>query len=284
MQQEFRKMVKLLSILWIWVFCFSQAGWAHRLSVTDVRGSTIRLSPKIHKKALPNALPTIHLTELKPFLNDSEVLENDYLATAPYVIAYSGEHIIGGPGEYVYVKGLVHPQGKHFRIYRDGGPYLDPKTHEVLGFDAIYVADAKLAQKGNPAALMITKSSMEINTGDRILPAPPNVLRPYYNPRPPKHPVHGQILRLLGNINQAGGHQVAVISRGHADGVRAGDILNIYEEKELAEDPLMPGQYERLPSEQEGSLMVYRVFSHVSFGLILHATGVIRTKDIVTYP
>ncbi len=69
---------------------------------------TIKLSPNLRPTPTDEAVPPIPLGDIKPFLDESLILDEDVLSRAPYVVGLIGEHMLGGQGDEVYVKGL-HP-------------------------------------------------------------------------------------------------------------------------------------------------------------------------------
>ncbi len=67
------------------------------------RISGTRLSPRIRRSSVDNSIPPIPLAGIKPFLNDSRIFTRDELAYAPYVVSFAGNHLMGGPGNEIYV-------------------------------------------------------------------------------------------------------------------------------------------------------------------------------------
>ncbi len=67
------------------------------------RGGDQRLSPRIRVENLDNAIPTIPLDAIKQFLTRTIVVDENELATAPYVLQSADEHVISGAGDRIYV-------------------------------------------------------------------------------------------------------------------------------------------------------------------------------------
>ena len=64
---------------------------------------------------------------------------------------------------------------KEYSIYRKGPAYKNVKKDkdeedEVLGYEAIYVGQAVMQKKGDPASAVITSVNREVLVGDRLVP------------------------------------------------------------------------------------------------------------------
>jgi len=85
-----------------------------------------------------------------------------------------------------------------------------------------------------------------------------------------------------------------VINRGAADGLVPGNVLAVFQAGELVPDTQSKGflngmsrlgaKKVRLPDERTGTFMVFKTFDHLSYGLIMEATNVIRVADRVENP
>ena len=81
---------------------------------------------------------------------------------------------------------------------------------------------------------------------------------------------------------------------GAADGLAPGNVLAVYEAGEVIPDTANKGflntmsrltaQKVKLPDERTGTFMVFKTFDHLSYGLIMEATNVIRVADRVENP
>ena len=61
-----------------------------------IHRKTVILSPNTRPTVISDAIPVIPLGDIKPFLNESLVLDENVLGRAPYIVAYMGDHILGG--------------------------------------------------------------------------------------------------------------------------------------------------------------------------------------------
>lgn len=255
---------------------------------------TIKLSPNSRPTPLAEEVPPIPLGEIKPFLNESLVLDEDVLSHAPYVVAYVGEHMVGGQGDEVYVKGLHSskelPQGGTiaYSIFRGGKNYIDPLSNKLLGYKATLVGYGELIAGGEPATLLLTSIIAGIQKEDKVLINNSPEFDISFEPATPSANVSGYIIDMPdgmpSGISQTAIGGVAVISIGAESGLKSGDVLGIYKKERMVKDPknrLIPIT---LPPERIGEMMVFRAFTKTSFALIIRAIRPVYLLDLVTNP
>ena len=255
---------------------------------------TIKLSPHTRPTPYSEVVPPIPLDDIRPFLNESLVLDEDILVRAPYVVAYVGEHMIGDQGVEVYVKGLHTstelPVGGTiaYSIFRSGKNLIDPISKKLLGYQANLVGYGELVKGGEPATIVLTNIKEGIKKNDKVLINDSPEFDLSFEPETPTTNVSGFILEMpdhlpLGNSQSAIGG-VVVISIGAKSGLKQGDVLGIYKKSRVTVDPhnrLIPIQ---LPQERIGEAMVFRSFTNTSFALIVRTTRPVYLNDIVTNP
>lgn len=255
---------------------------------------TIKLSPNMRPSPLDEAVPPIPLGEIRPFLNESLILDEDILNRAPYVVAFMGEHMVGDQGTEIYVKGL-HPSTElplggtiAYSIFRAGKNYLDPITNKILGYKAALVGYGELIAGGDPATVLLTSINAGIIKEDKVLINDSPEFDFTFQPATPTSKVSGFIIELPdgmpdGNSQSAIGG-VAVISIGANAGLQSGDVLGIYKKEREVKDPknrLIPI---KLPPERIGEAMIFRTFTQTSFALIVRSTRPVYLLDVVTNP
>jgi hypothetical protein len=259
-----------------------------RLGLTNGGRRTVRLSPQVRVSDLEDEIPTIPIGAIRPFLTSPRVFSHlSDVESLPYVVAFSGEHMIGGMGNSIYVINLDDPDKSRFNIVRRGDAYVDPDTHELLGYEAEYVGDATLTREGNPATLLITHTEQEVNIGDRLLPAAEEHIGRTFVPRAPVDEVEGRILGVLDGLEQVGRHQVVALSLGEDDEVEPGDVMAVYEANRLVTPGNrwgIFGQTVELPAERAGLVMVFRSFERVSYALVMEAQRTMGVGDLVVNP
>ncbi|MEN8107530.1 MAG: LysM peptidoglycan-binding domain-containing protein [Pseudomonadota bacterium] len=250
------------------------------------RGRDVKLSPQIRVEGLDAAIPTIPLDAIQQFLTKPLVVGKGELDTAPYIVQNADEHVIAGGGDRSYVRGIEDESIGLWDVFRPGGPYVDPDTREILGYEARFVADAAVQRFGDPATLLLTEADIEARTGDRLLPASQDDPIIHFQPHAPDTDIEGRILAVIGGVTQIGQFNIVVINKGTADGMEIGHVLKIYQAGERIRDPVKGGIFERvtLPDEEAGMLMVFRSFERVSFALVMKASRAIHIHDFVRTP
>ena len=256
---------------------------------TDSGGTipTVKLSPKIRGENLANnAITTIPTNIIEPFLSQPLVLEENELNDAPRIVAAQQGHVNAGKSEKVYAMGDLKGVTT-FQVYRPATPLKDPETKQILGYESVYVGALKLVRAGkmeNEAhAFSVTASKEELTVGDRLLPVPNSELANYV-PHPPGTETNGRIVSVYGGVALAGQNQTVSINRGAADGMDIGTVLQMYRLGEIIVDKTKGKSVVKLPDEQYGVLFIYRVFNHVSYGLIMQVTDTAQVGDVVRSP
>lgn len=250
---------------------------------------TIKLSPHLRPMLEDGAIPPIPLGDIKPFLNESLVMDKDRLESSPYVVAYSGERLLGGQGDEVYVKNL-HPSAQmprgttySYAIFRKSGEYLKPDTKLFLGFKASLVGYGELTHGGEPAKMLLTTINHGVKIGDSVLPNNHPEFGLYFEPQAPSATICGSIIDMPGGYTQGAVGNVVVIDQGLDVGLKAGDVLGIYGRPRTVKDP-KTGKPLSIPPERIGEAMVFRPFSKTSFALVVRSTRTIYMRDSVRNP
>jgi len=244
-----------------------------------------KLSPSIRRSSLDDAIPAIPIDAIAPFLNNPRVMTQEEYDSAPYIVAFDDEHILGSPGYKAYVRSFLDGIDDGYTIVRQGEEYLDGETGESLGFESIYIAESAVTIKGDPATVMLSKSTREVRKGDRLLPALEGPIMQNYFPHAPESEIKGRIVGVVDGVSKVARYDVVVIDRGLQDGVEVGHVLQIDRAGETVRDVVAGGGKKvTLPDEKAGVLMVFRVFERVSYALIMESKRVIHRHDVVRTP
>ena len=250
------------------------------------RYPTVKLSPRVRELGLDEAIPTISINDIGPFLSRPRVLAEGELESLPYVMQHTDERLMAGDGYKVYVRGFDEDniQGTYV-VVRKGQVYRNPKDEEdVLGYEAVYLGDAQLTRLGDPATMRITDSNREILRGDRLVPKGDEIILHSFAPRAPDHKVEGQIIAVMDGVNMIGQYQVVVLDLGRQHDVLPGHVLAVNQTGSMVKDIVADGESIRLPTEKAGTVMLFRVFDRVSYALVMDTTRTIRLLDQVTNP
>ncbi len=252
----------------------------------QAKGSLVKLSPRVRATQISKAIPAIPIDAVQQFLTRPYVVDKAQLDRAPYVVDFADEHIAAGPGNRAYVRAIRGGNKTKFNVVRPGKPYRDADTGEILGYEALYIASSELQRTGDPATVLLTTSELEVLKGDRLIPTTRDKPLDTFYPKPPKRKVHGSIIAVLNGVTQIGQYNIVVIDRGRADGLESGSVLAIDRRGEVVRDTVSANPRDRvkLPNERAGTLMVFRTFPRVSFGLVMRATNALHVNDRVRNP
>lgn len=253
--------------------------------LTLQRGRDRKLSPEIRVSDLEDAIPTIPIDAIAPFMGNPRVVSKEEYDSAPYVVAFKDSHILGSAGVNAYVRSIEQGDPNGYVVIRMGDAYHDAETGELLGYEAVQIAETELLRAGDPATFRLPKTNREVEKGDRMMPVMEAQLRQNFYPHAPESDLSGHIISVLEGVTQIGQFNVVVIDRGEHDGVEVGHVLTVDQAgPEIRDVVAGRGEMVTLPNEEAGVMMVFRVFDRVSYGLIMEASSVMHKGDIVRTP
>ena len=266
----------------------------------------IKLRPKARVLSADQAISTLPLDAIAPFLTSAQVVSEDQLDDSPYVVGSDSDRLLAAEANKVYVRGIIDEMAQKYTFFRKGDPYIDPVTGELLGIEAIHIAEGQKIQPGDPTVMLLKKSVQELRRGDRAWPTNDQQLRPVYFPHSPNSFEGGQIISVYRGVQQIGQYDVVVINRGEREKMEIGHVLSIYQKGETIVDSVATqrkkdddsvGSWDKfadavtntketvtLPDELAGRLMIFRTFEKVSLGLVLKAEKTIHVFDKVKMP
>ncbi|MFZ6712701.1 LysM peptidoglycan-binding domain-containing protein [Undibacterium sp. TC9W] len=248
---------------------------------------TVKWNPKSRVQGLgENAIPAIPASMIEPFLSQPLILEDNDLAVAPRIIATKEGRVNLGLYEQAYVRGELDG-GTSFQVFRPGKPLHDPVTKAVIAYEAEYLGTVKLEREGNDESdvhtFSVVRSKQEMAVGDRLMPIPPSPILSYV-PHPPKEDVDARIVSVYGGVGSAGQNQIVAINRGKNDGLNLGTVLTLYNYGRVIQDKTDANKSVKLPDEPIGDLFIFRVFSNISYGLIMQVKDIVKVGDAAKSP
>jgi nucleoid-associated protein YgaU len=262
-----------------------------------VGGGTVKLSPRVRSAPLDNdAIASIPLHLIAPFLNEAVIFESNQLEAAPRIVAAQEGRVLLSRGDLAYVRGDMPPGQREFRIFRQPRALLDPTTHEVLGYEATYLGAAEYIRQGEtrsgpdgkpqivPATFRLVSTRLEAGVGDRLAPVAQRDFSAYA-PHPPAGAMSGQIVSIYGEGLTAGQNQIVALNRGTRDGIERGHVLALWRAGTTTVDKTDPARpVIKLPDERHGNLFVFRVFDRMSYALILSVKEPVKAGDRFSEP
>ena len=283
-----------------------------RLSIDGASsvGGTVKLSPQVRIERLSQAIPSIPSTVIGPFLTQPLIIEESGMDNSPKIVATEDGRVIIGAGNIAYVDNIDAGLGTKWQLYRPGKALRDPDSQEILGYEASYVADARVTRFGQPATIEILRSKEEVTRGDRLTPNR-EVTIPSYSPRAPEKKITGKIVSVEYGVSETAQYSIIAINRGKQDGLEVGHVLLTYRtgevvstvddgissfHKDTKPNYVVPdgvvagnsggksGTSVKLPNERNGLVFVFRVFDRMSYALVMQSLRPIHISDIVETP
>jgi LysM domain len=263
------------------------------------QGGAARLDPRLRSSPLDGAIPTIPYSTISAFLSRPSVLTNDQVREAPHVVAFRDEHVVAGTGHTVYIADLkAATPNSRFSVVHVGDELRDPDDNRVLGYEGIYTATALVSEPGSPTKALLIDTARETLQGDKVLSAD-NEVPLNFMLRAPRNEVHGRIISVIDGTDLIGQYQIVVINRGKRHGIDAGHVLaidqagitvrDVYGKQPAVSKYLGGAGYSlspkvKLPDEHVGTLLIFKSFDRLSYGLVVGASDAIHVKDVVHNP
>jgi LysM repeat protein len=254
-------------------------------------GGAARLNPRLRSSPLDGAIPTLPYAAIKAFLTKPSVLTKDQIKKAPQVLAFREKHLVGGATNDIYVRNLNAPEGARFSVVHVGEALRDPDNGDVLGYEGIYTATASVTTTTNPSKAVLSDSARETLVGDKLITVDTETPLNFVISSPPAN-LQGRIINVLDGTDLIGQYQIVTINRGSRHGVVPGNVMAIDQAGDIVTDrgdrsfrsKVGFGKKVQLPSERAGTLLVFRTFDRLSYGLVVGASSEIHVADYVRNP
>jgi LysM repeat protein len=273
-------------------------GAGGRVEVRLEQAGLTRLDPRLRSDPLQNAIPTIPYSAIAAFLSRPTLMSEDEIRHAPYVLAFRDMHQVAGNDIEVYIKNLQAAENSRYAVMHISNQLRDPDDGEVLGYEGIYTGTALVKRPGQPAKAVMIDTARETLAGDRLVSSDYQV-PVNFTPSVPTSQVRGSIISVVGGTDLVGQFYVVAINRGKRHGIGPGTVLAVDQAGEEVRDlwaggrsitnsmngfntTFMPSV--RLPDERAGTLLVFKVYDRMSYGLIVGASNIIHNGAPVHNP
>ncbi len=276
----------------------------------------IKLTPQkriSHKRDEP--IPLLPLNAISHYLSFEQVLERKQIEKLPYVLGTDRAVKRALPGDILYIKGDLGNEDR-FAIYRKGKRYIDPESDDTIGFEAVFVAVAKLQTSGNveagvPSKVLIESAKQEVRASDVVLPIRQGQDLPaFFKMRPIENDLTGNIIATPSDIAGVSKYDVVVINKGFMHDVAPGHIFDITRKSPTVVDQGLGPKYQEdassyerfvgkvknvfksdkdkgiydMPFESVGQIMLFKVYERVSYGIVTQNDQPIYVGDKIQTP
>jgi hypothetical protein len=255
-------------------------------------GNAVRVSPLLRDTALNAPIATIPFEAIAAFLGKPSIVSKEDLRRAPRIVALRDGHVVAGAGHDIYVKGLKDKEPGRYAVVRVGDPLKDPETGKVLGYMGNYAASARVDSVADVTKAQLVESARETVNGDLLFAEDLQAVQEDLVPHAPPTNVSGQIMAVVDGVSLIGQYQVVAVNRGTKHGLAPGHVLAIDQKGEVIADGSCKrsslswclGRKVKLPEERAGTLLVFKTYEQMSYGLIVNATVPVRIADLVRTP
>jgi hypothetical protein len=273
-------------------------GAGGRMEVRLEEAGLTRLDPRLRSDPLQNAIPTIPYSAIAAFLSRPTLMSSDEVRHAPYVLAFRDMHQVAGNDIEVYIKNLQAAENSRFAVIHIATELRDPDDGKVLGYEGIYTGTALVKRSGEPAKAVLIDPARETLAGDRLMSSD-NDVPVNFTPSVPSSQVHGHIIDVVGGTDLVGQFYVVAINRGKRHGIEPGTVLAVDQACEVVRDLYAGGRsltnsmngfntqfvpHVKLPDERAGTMLVFKVYDRMSYGLIVGASNIIHIGAPVHNP
>ncbi len=259
------------------------------------QGGAARLNPRLRSTPADGPIATIPYAAIAGFLSRPSLLSAEQLKKAPHVLAFRDEHMIGGTGEEIYVRNFDAPIDARFAVVHPGQKLRDPDTGDVLGYEGVYAATARVTRPGEPLTAKLIDTTRETLEGDILVSndadAPLN-----FEVRIPTAPINGSIISVVDDTTLIGTYQIIAVNRGTRHGLAPGHILAVDQAGLTVRDKGRSKSSSifstgsafdskvKLPDERAGTALVFKSYERMSYAIVVGASHAIRVADTVRTP
>lgn len=251
-----------------------------------------RLSPKIYSEAVEQAIPSIPLADIEPFLVRQLVVDAEDLAGAGTVVATENQRVYTSEGDIMFAKN-ISAGAENWQVFRPARPLVDPVTKETLAYEAHYLGEATVVEPGNdsdtpgvsvPTTLRVTSVVEEIGANDRLMVVDqPRILS--YVPHAPEVDVDGRIIGIYRGVAETGRHHVVTLNIGARAGLEVGHVIALHRVRGQITYRGDEGKEKfDLPDARYGVAFVFRVFNRVAYALVMDTDGHVSVGDRISRP
>ncbi len=227
-----------------------------------------------------NAIASIPTSLIAQFLSKPLIIENEEMDGAPTLIGSVENRTLLSFGDTAFATGLPNDKGPLWQIYRPGKALIDPDTDQTLGYEAIYLGDARVLKFDSVSTLNITKSVLDIQKGDNFIQTSEGFPNSYI-PRSPPFKIKAKVISIYGGVDQAGQNAVITINKGRRDGLENGHVLALFKESEISK---YKGESYTLPAMRYGLIFIFRTFDKVSYALVMEVQRTVQLLDSAETP
>lgn len=172
------------------------------------------------------------------------------------------------------------------------GVFTSPSSSDFIGTELRRVGGGRVQSfNGAVASVLVTDAGFEISKGNRVAPKTGGGYDPYYFPSAGADLGSVRVMAVSKTDRVGGGRDIIALPVGSKQGVQNGNTFSIWRRGESVPDDVrnrsvMMAQLDQvnMPFERLGSVMVFRTFDNVSYGLIMMNAKPVFVGDYLRAP
>lgn len=260
-----------------------------------------RLGPVMREQNLASTIPAIPLESIENSFTRNRIVSQEMLDAAPYIVQNLGDNLAIATGDEIYARGTWPVGTTSFEVYRPFREHIDPDDDDIsLGTELEYLGFVSITnvESEDIRRLLVNNSSKEIRVSDRLLVREVSEIGATIFPTEPQLGMEGRIVAFLGNETMASQLDTIVLDIGTFDNLAVGDVLAVVKEDyELVDGierermsfrermaSIFNRQQLELPGDEIGTILVYRTFERMSYGVILTSVEPIELNSRLITP
>ncbi len=234
---------------------------------------TVNLRPRMIVRPLHQPIAVIPYADIAPFFDQPRAVSRGAYRHLPYVLRSVRRLTYDAPVERIYVRGLP-ASGLHRRyaLVRLIQPIRQWSSGTRLGYEVLELGTVRLLHLGHPALFLLVHSSVPVQPGDRLMPLTEKGVHQNWTPSLPRTVVQGQIVAMATRFPDIGQYDVVIVDLGRRQGLKPGNVLDVFRPGENVEDPRAFGDRSsdaRLLPIKVGTALVFKTYARFSYALIL---------------
>lgn len=260
-----------------------------------------RLGPIMREQSLASTIPAIPLESIENSFTRNRIVSQEMLDAAPYIVQNLGDNLAIATGDEIFARGEWPVGTTSFEVYRPFREHEDPDDDDIsLGMELEYLGFVSITEvvSDEVRRLLVNNSSKEIRVSDRLLVREVSEIGATIFPTEPQVGMEGRIVAFLGNETMASQLDTIVLDIGTYDNLAVGDVLAVAKEDSELIDGIerermsfrerMSSIFSRnrleLPGDEIGTVLVYRTFERMSYGVILTSVEPIELNSRLITP
>lgn len=243
-----------------------------------------KLSPQVRHEPIQDAIPSIPLAAIEPFLVRPLVIDQKTLENSGRIIGLEEGRWIAGAGDAAFAVG-VPEDARLVQLFRPTEPLYARDGKTLIGYEARDLGTAVVEPNDDPrlgTVLRLKQTNEEVRAGDALIASQKEMLVNFV-PHAPDEGVNARIVRLYRSSLEAGRLDVVLLDQGEQQGLEPGHVLALWRIRPPVTDEERDTKV-FLPEERYGVAFVFRVFERMSYALVMETEKPVRVGDAARTP